>query len=133
MAANRGLTVTVPAVSSIVVDPSRGSAVFAITVDRALFKSTDHGSTWTTLDGISGVLTAAVDPSSPATVYAGTFRGIRKSSDGGVTWTTPALPDRMIRTIAIDPVTPTTVYTATDEPSVFKSTDAGATWTEYPI
>jgi hypothetical protein len=94
---------------------------------------------WTgggTPEGEYGRITAlAMDPTKPATVYAGTdTAGIFKSVDGGAHWTAintgfaaaevimPA-----VTTLAIDPAMPSTVYAVTDI-GLFKSIDSGASW-----
>jgi photosystem II stability/assembly factor-like uncharacterized protein len=76
------------------------------------------------------------DPTNPSTLYAGTRRGVSKSTDGGLTWFPlgTGIPAVQVATIAIDPSAPSTLYAGTLTPSgvasvgIFKSTDAGATW-----
>ena len=83
------------------------------------------------------VYCTAADPSQPATVYAGTERGVFKSVDGGASWTftSAGLPPARVQAIAIDPSSPATLYAGTLTPNgvasvgIFKSTDGGATWT----
>ena len=90
----------------------------------------------------------AIDPQSPSTLYAGGSGAIFKSTDAGTTWTAsntglPSNPNWM-NALLIDPQNPSTVYVGTSGVSldvqcgipcggfndgVFKSTDAGATWT----
>ncbi|MGH7265664.1 MAG: WD40/YVTN/BNR-like repeat-containing protein, partial [Candidatus Rokuibacteriota bacterium] len=58
----------------------------------------------------------AIDPATPATLYAGTpGGGVFKSLDAGATWSpfNPGLFVLFIQALAIDPVTPTTVYAGT--------------------
>ncbi len=84
----------------------------------------------------------AVDPTNSSIVYVGTaMGGVWKTTDGGKTWK-PLMDDQpslAIGSIAIDPASPSTVYVGTGEPAyragyggrgLFKSTDAGATWTK---
>ncbi len=67
-------------------------------------------------------------------IYATTFGGIYRSTDGGGSWTlrgTPPPPYSVVMdTIAVDPVTPTTLYGSRGGPAagVFKSLDGGASW-----
>jgi photosystem II stability/assembly factor-like uncharacterized protein len=83
--ANEG--VTSPYIRAIV---AVQSSIYTV-ADVAVFRSDDHGETWTAL-GVAGLRfppllsTIAVTPSSPATFYAATYRGLFKSSDGGTTW-----------------------------------------------
>jgi len=101
-----GTTRGVAGVSSV-----SGGAVSLIPGAAAwgLYKSTDGGATWTFLHNgtasaaacdtvaeaiatgspcsVRGVRRVALDPSSPDTVYAGSYsRGIWRSADGGATW-----------------------------------------------
>lgn len=72
------------------------------------------------------VLSLAVDPLNPATVYAGVDHGgIFKSTDGGTHWQAANTGLGFVLSIVIDPRTTSTVYAASP---VFKSTDGGASW-----
>jgi photosystem II stability/assembly factor-like uncharacterized protein len=123
--------------------------------DRGLFKTTDGGSTWTSILSVSedtGANDVRIDPNDPDTVYAamwqrrrsvGQFIGggpesaLFKSTDAGATWTELAngLPqgDMGRISLALDPkVSPTRVYAIiealADERGFYRSDDAGATW-----
>jgi photosystem II stability/assembly factor-like uncharacterized protein len=92
---------------------------------------------WTSHGPNGGTIRAlTINPVTPGVAYAAVeMVGVAKSTDGGTTWApasvgiTGSILD--IRAFAIDPATPTTVY-AGGEDGVFKSTDAGATWTLTP-
>src|SRR5262249_5965810 len=81
---------------------------------------------------IFNVLSLAIDPMTPSTLYAATGAGVFKSTNGGERWTAAnaGLPGSVvvvgINVLAIDPVHPSTVYAANG--SLFKSNDGGATW-----
>src|SRR5262249_17909638 len=82
--------------------------------------------------GIYGgtVLTVAVDPTTPSTMYLGTFNGgVFKSTNGGTSWApaSAGLTNLQVAKLAIDPLTPSTLYAATHD-GVFKTTDGGANW-----
>jgi uncharacterized protein (TIGR03437 family) len=67
-----------PTVSSIAVDPSTPSTVYAGTQTEGLFKSTDRGASWSrSSSGLNNayVRSLAVAPDNPATVYAGILGG----------------------------------------------------------
>ncbi len=72
---------------------------------------------WTNQGPVVGRINAlAIDPATPATLYAGTEdSGVFKSSDGGATWraVNAGLTSLIVRALAIDPATPATVYAAT--------------------
>lgn len=86
------------------------------------------------------VLSVAIDPTSPSTVFAGTrgldgICGVFKTSNGGLTWnvvkllhdpTLNAQPG--VPALAIDPVSPSTVYAAVNGLGIAKTTDGGGTW-----
>ncbi len=88
---------------------------------------------WTTGGPYGGEIYAlAIDPASPATLYAGAWMGgVFKSTNSGTTWTVAntGLTDWQVNALAIDPATPRTLYVGTDDGGVFKSTNAGDTWT----
>ncbi len=73
----------------------------------------------------------AINPTDPATVYAGASRGgVFQSTDAGASWTAAnsGLTNTVVLALAIDPTTPTTLYAGT-EGGVFKSTDGAGSWT----
>jgi hypothetical protein len=110
---------------------------------------------WTSLGPEGGNISSlAIDPQHPSTLYAGidaiagTGAQVFKSTDGGGSWnaTSSGLPTtpppgpgswRSVSALAVDPRNPSTVYAGIvsastyaviDAPSVFKSTDGGASW-----
>jgi uncharacterized repeat protein (TIGR01451 family) len=86
---------------------------------------------WTTGGPYGGPIHAlAIDPTTPATLYAGTYGGVFKSTTSAGAWTAAntGLSDLWVNALAIDPTTPATLYAGTYGGGVFKSTDSGATW-----
>jgi photosystem II stability/assembly factor-like uncharacterized protein len=89
---------------------------------------------WRTLGPDGGTVVAlAVDPGDSRTVYAATqiFGRLFKTVDGGETWrlSDQGLPtESVLRTVAVDPRRRATVWAATARNGVYKSTDAGASW-----
>lgn len=75
------------------------------------------------------VLTLAIDPLTPTTIYAGAPVGIYKSTNGGSTWTL-LKNDLIFNSIAIDPVTPTTIYAGTSGNGIYMSTNGGSNWSQ---
>ncbi len=124
----------------LAVDPQNSNTLYL--GGDGISKSTDGGATWKSvgptwrgqLFNPAIIRTLAVDPASPATVYAGTDgSGIVKSTDGGVTWApsnhgVPGFGYSIVDVIAIDPVTSSTLYATVASRGVIKSTDAGASW-----
>src|SRR4029434_4316925 len=70
-------------------------------VSRELYKSDDHGVTWTKVatyeakgESVTGL---AYDPSTPDRVYVAVSNaGIRKSDDGGQSWTDLGLAEQKV-------------------------------------
>jgi photosystem II stability/assembly factor-like uncharacterized protein len=84
------------------------------------------------------ILSLAVDPLSPGTLYAGTSGGgVFKSTDGGLSWAHAGLARLDIHTLVVDPETPSVLWagasgvneTGTGKGGVFVSADGGASWT----
>jgi uncharacterized protein (TIGR03437 family) len=108
----------------------------------ALYVSNDAGARWTGvgLEAADKVFSAAsvfdlvIDPTNSAVLYAGTDRGLYKSTDGGAAWarvnSTPALGQ--ITQLAIEPRQPQTLY-ALSSSRLYKSTDAGLTWVQLQL
>ncbi|HUM02031.1 MAG TPA: PKD domain-containing protein [Thermoanaerobaculia bacterium] len=89
------------------------------------------------------LMALAIDPSAPATLYAGTWgAGVFKSTNGGGSWTAinAGLTYPHVGALAIDPSAPATLYASNfhvygganagvDGAGVFKSTNGGESWT----
>jgi len=127
-------------VGSLVIDASKSAALCArVTAPyiSGVFKSTNGGGSWSPAN--SGLIltftpivtTLAIDPSSPATVYAVTFMGeVFKSIDGGGGWSrswNPVQTGMYVDTLVIDPSNSATVYVGAGG-KVFKSTNGGGSW-----
>ncbi len=104
-----------------------------------VFQSTDAGSTWSLTSRLPSTITVsslAVNPVTPATLYAGTTTaGVQKSLDGGATWKPatngiPPLPDGSIRVqgVWVQPASPNVIF-ASSYLGVARSADGGDTWT----
>ena len=74
------------------------------------------------LDSVPFVI--AIDPTTPATIYAGAF----KSTNGGANWSFSGTGiSGPIHSLAIDPTNTTTIYAGTLN-GIFKSTNGGGNW-----
>ena len=76
-----------------------------------------------------GVNVIVVDPTNPATVYAGTTKGLFRTQNRGEAWDRigQAIPDQFFSSIAIDPTDPAVLY-AGGRAGVLKSTTSGQSW-----
>ncbi len=124
-------------IHALATDPTNPNTVYAGSEGGSVFKSTDGGATWTTVNsglaysGIScPVRKFLVDPTTPTTLYLGSYgAGVFKSTDGGLSWkaSTPPNLDPFITGLVLDPSSPNKIF-AVNKSSVLKSTDGGLTW-----
>jgi len=157
---NVGLSAT-RSIASIVIDPRDPNVVlvgalgdvFADSLDRGVYRTTDGGKTWTQtlfVGPASGVSEMVADPKDPDVVYAGIWQfrrqpwtftsggpsdGLYKSTDGGKTWERllhHGLPEGITGRIglAIAPSNPRRVYALIESADgiLWRSDDAGETW-----
>jgi len=143
-----GPTVPNASVTSIAVNPTSQNIMYAGTkativgATSGLYKTTDWGTTWTLTSLKQDIGFVIVDPATPSTVYASPFildsinstAGLFKSTDGGVTWSNidilglifgNSLP---VSKLIFD-INDVMYAITTDFTSVYKSADAGTTWT----
>ena len=104
--------------------------------------SPDSGITWKPLANLPAPLYGngqpvqlAVDPTNPAVVYAGYGAQVFKSTDAGQHFSAgvvlPGAGYGYVSSLAIDPTQPALIYATTmDGGTVYRSIDAGATWTQ---
>jgi photosystem II stability/assembly factor-like uncharacterized protein len=139
-AVNTGLTAK--RVDALAIDPDVSAVAYAGT-GLGVFKTSDGGRSWRAVN--SGLAKAiardrlahrlaegfvyalAVDPRAPRVVYAGTSRGLYKSTNSGHTWRASGFAKRWVDSLAIDPQNSQTLY-AISRGGVFKSTDGGRNW-----
>lgn len=107
------------------------SAVYAQALGGHLLRSTDGGTTWTVLFENLSASSFATSPLVQGTLWAGGDGRVRRSRDGGLTWQDffAGLPaESPVVELAPDPAALHTLYAATEGDGIFKSTDAGETW-----
>ncbi len=113
----------------------------------SLYRSTDSGATWTMPTNVTGgfgqfgtVNAIVVDPSNSRNVYAGTANGdtygFFRSTDGGTSWANSNAglnlgPYGSVTGLAVDPSTSSTLFATTSNGGVFRSINAGGSWSPY--
>ncbi|HWZ84986.1 MAG TPA: hypothetical protein VN032_02225 [Thermoanaerobaculia bacterium] len=126
-------------VYALVVDPTSSDVVYGFVgassagLPSGVYRSADGGSTWSRLGGglpDDAYAALAIDPVSPATVYAGSSQnGLFRSDDGGGSWlaVNAGLRSLAVSELVIDPAAPSTLYAGTAS-GVYRSSDRGAHW-----
>lgn len=103
--------------------------------NRAVYRSTDSGETWTSLPisaypDIRNVESIAIDPRDPRAIYVGTWHLPWKTEDGGQTWKsikTGMIDDSDVFAIEIDETRPNHVIASACS-GIYESQNAGANW-----
>lgn len=118
--------------------PKNPDIIYIATNDY-IYKTRDAGQTWTNLSqgmSYSRVISMAIDPVYPATVYAGTKGdAVYKSHDGGQRWTSmrSGLDDATITSVVnqflFDPADAQHIFLATTM-GVFETKNGGEQWTK---
>jgi photosystem II stability/assembly factor-like uncharacterized protein len=124
-------------VNAIEVDPVNPDIVYAGTT-KGLFRTADKGERWkrigqSLLDPF--VSSIVIHPTEPSLIYIGGPGGVWKSIDSGKTWQAmnQGLVTLNIRALAMAPKNSQTLYAGTNGSGLYRSTDAGATWTPLPL
>jgi photosystem II stability/assembly factor-like uncharacterized protein len=140
-------------VNDVVTDPQDPGTLYVPDRLSNLYVSHDAGATWQGLPSPlpCSLISLAVAPSNPATLYAGGSRAnsngscdpqhaaLYRSTDGGMTWTQAdagldAGPLSFVRSVAVDPSDSRTLYAGIHPDSgVWKSTNGGTTWTRIDL
>jgi uncharacterized repeat protein (TIGR01451 family) len=132
MASNTGITQST--ITTLAIDPSTPTIVYAGTLNGGVFKSIDGGASWSASNsGLTdlNIQALAIHPATPSTMYLGTSnRGVFKSTNSGNSWRAinTGQNGTLVNELEIDPATPSTIYAGTNQ-RVFKTTNSGASWT----
>ena len=129
-------------VAAIAVHPTNGNIIFIGAPAGGLWKTTNHGTNWTSNTDMLptlGVSSILIDHSNPSNMWIGTGdrdasdangAGVMKSIDGGNSWTTSSTGmsgGLTVGAMVQNPVTPNVIFAATSG-GVYKSYNGGANW-----
>lgn len=128
--------------NAIAFHPTNPDIIYVGAPAGGLWVTNSGGNDWTTTtDALPtlGVSAIAIDPVNPAILYIGTGDrdagdapglGVMKSMNNGNTWqsSNTGMGNRIVGDLLIDPSNNQVLYAATTT-GLFKSTDAGASWT----
>jgi photosystem II stability/assembly factor-like uncharacterized protein len=112
--------------------PSSPNILIAAARD-GIHRSTDAGVTWTLVSG-AHVTDMELNPADPTVLYAAGNAAIFRSADMGATWAQiPGIYGDFIRTsLGVTPADPNIVYAFSENGDLFKSTDAGFSYSLVP-
>jgi hypothetical protein len=130
-------------INAIAFHPTDANTIFIGAPSGGIWKTTNHGTSWTNLCnnmptlGVSSIL---VHPTNPNIIYIGTGdrdsddaipMGVFKTTDGGSTWTQTSLGmgNAIVGAMIMDPTDPNTIIAATSL-GIFKTTDGGSSWNQ---
>ncbi len=140
-------------VTALAVNPNNPDIIIAGAAAGGIFKTTNGGITWSPKTDFMLSLSIGalrMDPNNSQIIYCGTGEanistdsyagiGMLKSTDGGDTWFHSGLENsRHIAEIEVHPLNSNIIYVAVSgglyskgpDRGIYKSTDAGATWTK---
>ncbi|MBI2483442.1 hypothetical protein HYV74_04695 [Candidatus Uhrbacteria bacterium] len=121
-------------VELVAVHPREKCTIYGVAGPK-IFRTSDCLRSWQSSDFDFAVTAFAIDPSAPATMYAGNARGdILKSVDGGRGWRAVFRVNNPITKILVpssgDAAAPSVIYVATRSNGLLRSSDGGASWQE---
>ncbi len=133
-------------VSQLVYHPKDSNIMFAVTSSGGVFKSSNEGASWRPISDFlpqTYCASLAINPQNPKVMYLGTgdanydvnyYRGgmgVWKTLNGGNSWfqSSYGIGNKLVSYILMTPGDSTTLIAACSD-GIYKSTDAGASWTK---
>ncbi|WP_332899834.1 WD40/YVTN/BNR-like repeat-containing protein [Haladaptatus sp. CMSO5] len=124
-----------PRVGDTTIPDALTATTFLATTDGGIARASFEDREW----GVSHELVTkdvrclAVDPTTPAILYAGTQGdGVYQSVDGGETWEFLGLDGVVVKSLAVSPHDPAVIYAGAKPAAIYVSRDGGLTWTKPP-
>jgi hypothetical protein len=100
--------------ASLVIDPKNPSILYAANQSFGVYKTTDAGLNWATVNnGLASnqVNSLAIDPVNSSIIYAGSIdNGVYKTTNGGSNWAVTGLAYSSVNALTIDPTNPSVLY-----------------------
>lgn len=120
-------------VRAFAIDPRNSSILYVFS--SGFLKSSDSGATWTRLPNaldMQAPNSLVVDPISQNSLYAGTFSGVFKSTDGGITFhpSGGGFGFAPVDHTVISRTQGHAIYAGTRGDGVFTSTNGGTSWVQ---
>lgn len=118
-------------VLALAIIPTTPETVYAATMDKALLKSEDGGKSWKPANGYPNKMAMALaqDPRDPRILYAASEAGLFRSDTNASAWTRVGLANKDLMAVAVSRANPARVLVIDGQGRVYRSDDAGATWT----
>ncbi|MCP4710503.1 MAG: hypothetical protein GY869_17915, partial [Planctomycetes bacterium] len=136
---------------SVAIQPDNSDIMYVAGDIEGVFKTTDGGQTWTIMNngrragdlpgGVYGIQELVIDPNDYQTIYACTWAGLFKSTNGALDWSLvfpPEIEDEGIPVsyLAVDPVNSQIIYwgIGNADPNedgtgqLYRSIDGGQSW-----
>lgn len=122
-------------VTTLAIDPSDSSIVYAGLFDGRVFRRRANGAWISISSGLPGdpILAMAIDPIMPNIVYVGTALGVYRRTSRAHRWiyVSSGFGDSWTDALAIDPAHEGWLYAGTNGDGVYRSTDGGRTWAPF--
>ena len=120
--------------ATLAMDPADPAKVYLFSFFRGLYRSLDHGETWSKVSeaAVEGIHSFAIAPSENGNsrLFVSTAEGVYGSDDHGQTWQ-PLLSELApagVRLIVADRAEPNKVYVSEENGGILATADSGNTW-----